>query len=59
VLITLIAHSVEGSIETSTLWSGADTTRLITVWAVVAVAIAAALVVFDQRFWFTDRESRQ
>lgn len=50
-LITLVSHSTEASLETSTLWSGADTTRLITLWAVVASCIAAALVALDWRFW--------
>jgi membrane protease YdiL (CAAX protease family) len=50
-LITLISHSTEGSIETSTLWSGTDTTRLITLWALVACTIAIALVITDWRFW--------
>jgi membrane protease YdiL (CAAX protease family) len=51
VLITLLAHSVEGSVETSALWSGADSTRLITLWAFVASVIAVVLVIADWRFW--------
>jgi hypothetical protein len=53
-LITLISHSVEGSIETSTLWSGANTTRLITIWALVATTIVLTLLAVDRRFWFSD-----
>jgi hypothetical protein len=57
-LITLISHSVEGSLETSTLWSGADATRLITIWALVATTIVLSLLAVDRRFWFSDPSDR-
>lgn len=58
-LITLISHSVEGSIETSALWSGADTTRMITIWVMVACTVVVGLLVVDRRFWFSGTGSRQ
>jgi membrane protease YdiL (CAAX protease family) len=51
VIPALVAHSVDASLETSTLWSGADTTRLITLWALAASTLAVVLVAADWRFW--------
>lgn len=51
VFITLVSHSVEGSLETSTLWSGADAIRLITIWALVACTVSMTLLVVDRRRW--------
>jgi membrane protease YdiL (CAAX protease family) len=51
VIPALIAHSVDASLETSTLWTGADTTRLITLWALVASTLTVVLVAADWRFW--------
>ena len=49
----LVAHAVDASLETSTLWSGSDSTRLITLWAVVASTLTALLIVTDWRRWTT------
>jgi membrane protease YdiL (CAAX protease family) len=51
VLPALVAHAVDASLETSTLWSGADASRLITLWAGVASALAIVLVAVDRRSW--------
>jgi membrane protease YdiL (CAAX protease family) len=50
-LLTLIAHSVEGSIQTSDLWSGANGVRLSTLWALTASAVVMAIIIADWRFW--------
>jgi uncharacterized protein len=47
----LVAHAVDASLETSTLWTGADSTRLITLWALVASTLTVLLIVADRRFW--------
>lgn len=52
-LMTLISHAVEGSLETSTLWSGADTSRMITIWALVATVVVIGLLVADRSFWWS------
>jgi membrane protease YdiL (CAAX protease family) len=44
----LFNHS---GLETSTLWTGADTDRLITLWALVASTATVLLVTADWRFW--------
>jgi hypothetical protein len=52
VLITLIAHATEGSINTSDLWpAGTDLTR--ETWLYVAVwwAVAIGLLIGSRRFW--------
>ena len=51
VLLTLIAHGVEGSVETNSLWSGADLERLNWTYALVWCLVALGLVVVDRRFW--------
>ena len=52
VLLTLIAHATEGSINTSDLWpAGTDLTREITLYALVWVAVAVVLLVASRRFW--------
>ncbi len=51
VLLTLIAHGVEGSVETNSLWSGADLERLNWTYALVWSLVALGLVVVDRRFW--------
>ncbi len=47
----LVAHAVDASLETSTLWSGSDTTRLVTLWAVVASTMSVLLIIGDWRSW--------
>jgi membrane protease YdiL (CAAX protease family) len=54
VLITLIAHATEGSINTSDLWpTGADASRETWLYVVVWCAVAVALLVGSRRFWIT------
>jgi membrane protease YdiL (CAAX protease family) len=50
-LLTLIAHSVEGSIQTSGLWSGADSARLSILWALTAWLVVLVIIIADWRFW--------
>ena len=51
-LITLIAHGVEGGIETNSLWGpGADLVRLNYAYAAMWVLIALSLLILDRRFW--------
>jgi hypothetical protein len=58
VLITLIAHATEGSINTSDLWpAGADGSREAWLYVVVWCVVAAALVVGNRRFWTTPARS--
>jgi len=51
-LLTLIAHAINGTIETSTLWqAGADTTRMIWLYSLVWCLVAIGLLVFNRWFW--------
>ena len=51
-LLTLIAHGVEGGVETNGLWSpGADLSRLHWTYAAAWCTVAVALLVADRRFW--------
>jgi membrane protease YdiL (CAAX protease family) len=51
-LLTLIAHGVEGGVETNDLWApGADLERLNFTYAIVWCLVALGLLVFDRRFW--------
>ena len=51
VLLTLVAHSAEGTLHTSDLWSGADASRFpwmyLAAWGLVAIALLA----FDRPAW--------
>jgi uncharacterized protein len=52
VLITIVAHATEGSIQPPEFWSaGADVARVGWLYAVVWCAVASGLIVFDWRFW--------
>ena len=51
VLMTLIAHATEGSIQLGALWPASAAARFILVYAAVWCAVAIGLVVFDWRFW--------
>jgi hypothetical protein len=52
VLMTLIAHSTEGSIQLGAFWAaGAAAARVVLVSAAVWCAVAIGLVIFDWRFW--------
>ena len=51
VLMTLIAHATEGSIQVGVLWPAGAAARLILVYAAVWCVVAIALVVLDWQFW--------
>ena len=52
VLITLVAHAVEGTLIRPDLWSAdADVTRMAWLYAGLASVVAIALVAFDWQFW--------
>jgi uncharacterized protein len=52
VLMTLVAHSTQGSIQTSAFWAAdAAAARVILLEAVVWCVVAIGLVIFDWRFW--------
>lgn len=54
VLLTVLAHAVEGSLETSTMWnSPADTSREILLYTAAWLTVAILLLVLDRRFWIT------
>jgi membrane protease YdiL (CAAX protease family) len=51
-LLTLIAHAVEGSVETNGFWSpGADLDRLNWTYAFSWCVVVLVLLVLDRRFW--------
>jgi membrane protease YdiL (CAAX protease family) len=51
VLMTLIAHATEGSIQVGAFWPAGAAARVILVSAAVWCAVAIGLVVFDWRYW--------
>jgi membrane protease YdiL (CAAX protease family) len=52
VLMTIVAHATEGSIQTEQLWTaGAAAARMSWLYAAVWCAVAIGLVVFDRQFW--------
>jgi membrane protease YdiL (CAAX protease family) len=51
VLMTLIAHATEGSIQVGALWPAFAAGRIVLVYAAVWCVVAIALVVVDWRFW--------
>ncbi|WUJ73115.1 CPBP family glutamic-type intramembrane protease [Kribbella soli] len=52
VLITLIAHATEGSINTEDLWpAGTDATRETWLYVAVWCAVAIVLLIVSRRFW--------
>src|ERR687897_3679442 len=52
VLITLISHSAQGTIQIGALWpAGADLAQANLLFGVVASAVAIGLVVFDWKSW--------
>jgi len=50
-LMTLIAHTTEGSIQVGALWPAVAPARVVLVYAAVWCVMAIALVVLDWRFW--------
>jgi membrane protease YdiL (CAAX protease family) len=52
VLITLVSHSAQGTIQIGAPWSAsADVAQAIVVYGIVACAVAIGLVVFDWKAW--------
>jgi hypothetical protein len=52
VLMTLVAHAIEGSIQTEQLWTaGAAAARMSLLYAVVWCVVALGLIIFDWQFW--------
>jgi uncharacterized protein len=52
VLMTLVAHATEGSIQTEQLWTaGAAAARMSLLYALVWCVVAIGLVIFDWWFW--------
>jgi uncharacterized protein len=51
VLMTLIAHATEGSIQVGAFWPAGAAARVILVSAAVWCVVAIGLVLFDWRFW--------
>jgi len=52
VLITLVSHATQGTIQTGAPWSSsADVAQAILVYAFVASAVAIGLVIFDWQLW--------
>jgi uncharacterized protein len=52
VLMTLVAHSTQGIVQTSTFWVAEEAaTRVVLLETVVWCVVAIGLVIFDWRFW--------
>jgi hypothetical protein len=51
VLMTLIAHATEGSIQVGAFWPAGAAAQIILVYAAVWCVVAIALVVLDWQFW--------
>jgi uncharacterized protein len=50
-LLTLVGHAADSSVETSTLWSGADAGLMVTLWCALLCCVAAVVLATDWRFW--------
>jgi membrane protease YdiL (CAAX protease family) len=58
VLLPLIAHVTEGSVNTQTLWSaGPAADRLAWMWLISWALLVVALLIFDRKSWRTAPES--
>ena len=52
VLMTIVAHSTEGTIQTGAFWeAGSAAARMSLLYGVVWLAVAIGLVIFDRRLW--------
>ena len=52
VLMTIVAHATEGTIQTEAFWSaGAAAARMSLLYGVVWLAVAVGLVLFDRQLW--------
>jgi membrane protease YdiL (CAAX protease family) len=59
VLLTLVAHAVEGSLQTEQYWSaGPAAERTTALYAAVWCAVAVVLVAADRRLWWPPRDRR-
>jgi membrane protease YdiL (CAAX protease family) len=57
VLLTLIAHASEGSVNVKALWlAGPDADRLAWTWLAAWALLVAALLIFDRKSWRTAPE---
>ena len=51
-LITLVSHSAQGTIQIGAPWSAsADVAQAFLVYGIVASAVAIGLVIFDWQLW--------
>jgi uncharacterized protein len=58
VLLTLIAHVTEGSVNVKALWlAGPSADRMAWTWLVAWALLVAALLIFDRKSWRTAPES--
>ena len=58
VLLTLIAHSTEGSVNTQPLWGASSwADRETWIWLISWTLLVIALLIFDRKFWRTAPES--
>jgi membrane protease YdiL (CAAX protease family) len=58
VLLTLVAHATEGSVQTGSLWAvGDDASRQTLLYSLVWASVAVALVVLDRRAWLCAPET--
>ena len=58
VLLTLIAHVTEGSVNTGALWAaGPDANREAWTWLISWVLLVVALLIFDRKSWRTAPDS--
>jgi uncharacterized protein len=57
VLLTLIAHSSEGSANIHAMWSGQYAERLSWIWLMTWILLVLALLIFDRKSWRTAPES--
>jgi membrane protease YdiL (CAAX protease family) len=52
VLMTILAHATEGTIQTEAFWeAGSAAARMSLLYGVVWLAVAIGLVIFDRRLW--------
>jgi uncharacterized protein len=58
VLLTVVAHATEGSVQTGSLWAaGDDASRQTLLYSLVWASVAVALVVLDRRAWLCAPET--
>jgi membrane protease YdiL (CAAX protease family) len=58
VLLTLIAHATEGSVNIHAMWpAGPYAERLSWIWLLAWIGLVAALLIFDRKSWRTAPES--